>query len=122
MDSLTPVKKFIKIMSEKREAELKKENPDREFLDVLNSEIDYLCRTRLDDAAAISTNERRLIKTHNPFSLLPPDVLDKTKSVYVARDPRDVLVSYFHHHRLICHHEFVGTFEEFFNYFINDQG
>ena len=42
--------------------------------------------------------------------------------VYIARDPRDVLISYYHHHKLIRHHEFVGNFESFFEYFVNDQG
>ncbi|TRY71899.1 hypothetical protein TCAL_16218 [Tigriopus californicus] len=42
-------------------------------------------------------------------------------TVYVARDPRDVVVSYFHHHRLIRHHEFVGDFKAFFHYFIQEK-
>ncbi|CAK1545176.1 unnamed protein product [Leptosia nina] len=37
----------------------------------------------------------RFIKSHLPLSLLPPNSLD-AKLVYVARDPRDCIVSYYH--------------------------
>lgn len=39
----------------------------------------------------------RFAKTHLPMSLLPPYILDKSKMVYVARDPRDVIVSSYYH-------------------------
>ncbi|KAK8373138.1 hypothetical protein O3P69_011031 [Scylla paramamosain] len=35
----------------------------------------------------------RTIKTHLPFSLLPPDILETCKVVYVTRNLRDVCVS-----------------------------
>ncbi|XP_047505339.1 sulfotransferase 1E1-like [Pieris napi] len=38
----------------------------------------------------------RFIKSHLPLSLLPPNLLDTTKVVYIARDPRDVAVSYYY--------------------------
>ena len=59
--------------------ELGKKFPDREFLDVIDSEIDYLRRTRIDDAEAIPKSQRRLIKSHNPLKLLPPDLLQRNK-------------------------------------------
>ncbi|XP_045491067.1 sulfotransferase 1A1-like [Colias croceus] len=37
----------------------------------------------------------RFIKSHLPLSLLPPNLLDTTKVVYLIRDPRDVMVSYY---------------------------
>ncbi|CAG4906951.1 unnamed protein product [Colias eurytheme] len=37
----------------------------------------------------------RFIKSHLPLSLLPPNLLDTTKVVYITRDPRDVIVSYY---------------------------
>jgi hypothetical protein len=42
--------------------------------------------------------------------------------VYVARNPKDVLVSYFHYHRLIHFHQFTGDLESFADYFMSDKG
>ncbi|XP_050663979.1 sulfotransferase 1C4-like [Leptidea sinapis] len=50
--------------------------------------------TLFDEYSNITT--RRFFKTHLPLSLLPPDLLDKAKVVYIARDPRDVFVSVYH--------------------------
>ncbi|XP_064111169.1 sulfotransferase 1C4-like [Macrobrachium nipponense] len=62
----------------------------------------------------------RTIKTHLPFSLLNPSLLDTSKVVYVARNPKDVIVSYHHHCRINKVHDFVGSFEEFVQYFVED--
>lgn len=43
--------------------------------------------------AADHAKVRRIIKTHLPLRYLPPDLLHKSKVIYVSRDPRDVLVS-----------------------------
>lgn len=42
--------------------------------------------------------------------------------VYVARNPKDVIVSYFHYHRLIDFHQFTGDLESFADYFMSDKG
>ncbi|XP_060807908.1 luciferin sulfotransferase-like [Amyelois transitella] len=62
----------------------------------------------------------RFIKCHIPLSLLPPGILDKAKMVYVARDPRDVVVSYYHYHRFLTLRAFNGDFKTFWNLFRND--
>ncbi|XP_069185168.1 sulfotransferase 1C4-like [Procambarus clarkii] len=62
----------------------------------------------------------RTIKTHLPFSLLTPDLLDTAKVVYVARSPKDVVVSYFHHSRLILGHGYTGSLDQFVQYFLDD--
>lgn len=63
--------------------------------------------------------EPRTIKTHLPFSLMPPNMLDTCKVVYVARNPKDVIVSYHHHSRIIKVHGFAGSFEDFVQYFVD---
>jgi len=52
--------------------------------------------------------------------MLPPRLLDTCKVVYVARNPKDALVSYYHHHKLMRVQGFTGTFEDFFNLFLED--
>ncbi|XP_046451193.1 luciferin sulfotransferase-like isoform X2 [Daphnia pulex] len=63
----------------------------------------------------------RVIKSHLPFSLLHPQLLDISKVIYVVRHPKDVIVSYFHHHKLFNRHGFLGDVELFAQYFMNDE-
>ncbi|KAJ8722516.1 hypothetical protein PYW07_003696 [Mythimna separata] len=93
------------------------ENFDREkFLGVLR----VVAKPVISLLAAAPLTAKRFIKTHLPMSLLPPKLLDTAKMVYVARDPRDVAVSCFHHARLFgmggCH----GDFKDFWNLFHRD--
>ncbi|CAL4182711.1 unnamed protein product, partial [Meganyctiphanes norvegica] len=60
----------------------------------------------------------RIIKSHLPLSLLPPDTLDSTKLVYVARNPIDVCISYYHFSRLLKDINYSGTFDQFVQRFI----
>lgn len=69
--------------------------------------------------AAVSPDPRT-IKTHLPLSLLPPSLVDTAKVVYVARNPKDVIVSYHHHSRIMKGHDYVGSFDEFVQYFVDD--
>ena len=46
----------------------------------------------------------RLIKTHLPISMLPPDVIKTSKILVVARNPKDACASFFHHERLLPMH------------------
>lgn len=55
----------------------------------------------------------RFIKTHLPLSLLPPNLLSTAKVVYVARDPRDVTVSYYYLHKMISKTLMRGNFTNF---------
>eukprot|EP00092_Neocalanus_flemingeri_P096151 GFUD01122371.1.p1 GENE.GFUD01122371.1~~GFUD01122371.1.p1 ORF type:complete len:268 (+),score=67.99 GFUD01122371.1:3-806(+) len=47
----------------------------------------------------------RLIKTHYPIELLPPNLLSVCKVIFVCRNVKDVCVSYFHHEALMKHHD-----------------
>ncbi|KAK7081104.1 Sulfotransferase (sult) [Halocaridina rubra] len=69
---------------------------------------------------AMATPEPRVIKTHLPLSLMPPNLLDKAKVVYVVRNPMDVVCSYYHHCRLFNEMKFTGTLDEFCEYFLTD--
>ena len=60
---------------------------------------------------------RRVIKTHLPLEFLPPKILDTCKIVYVARNPKDVAVSFYHHNLIVPGHGFVGNFEQFMQFF-----
>ena len=60
---------------------------------------------------------RRVIKTHLPYEFLPPKLLDTCKVVYVARNPKDVAVSFYHHNLNVPGHGYVGSFEQFLTYF-----
>ncbi|KAB7494193.1 Sulfotransferase 1C4 [Armadillidium nasatum] len=62
----------------------------------------------------------RIIKTHLPFSLLSPSLLETCKVIYVARDPRDVVVSYCHFARLLNILDFVGSMSDFVEHFIDN--
>ena len=57
----------------------------------------------------------RTIKSHYPFELLPPALLDTCKVVYVCRNMKDACVSYFHHFRLFKSFKFYSTFDVFAN-------
>ena len=59
----------------------------------------------------------RFVKTHLPMSLMPPKILETAKVIYLARDPRDVIVSCYHHCRLFTMTGYIGTFKEFWNLF-----
>ncbi|XP_063238071.1 luciferin sulfotransferase-like [Bacillus rossius redtenbacheri] len=62
----------------------------------------------------------RYIKSHLPLELLPLQ-LDSVqpKVVYVARNPKDMCVSYYHYCRLV--HNLQGSFEDFCELFLRDR-
>jgi sulfotransferase len=65
--------------------------------------------------------EPRLIKTHLPFERTPWN--PAARYVYVARNPFDCAVSFFHHTRgFVRHYDFAdGTFDDFFECFIRGE-
>jgi len=87
----------------------------------LESSLQFLSliKTSLDQVGAMP--DPRVIKTHMPFYLLHPDLLNTSKVVYVARNPKDVIVSYYHHHRLVKLHDFTGNLDQFAQYFMDDK-
>lgn len=65
--------------------------------------------------------EPRLIKTHLPFERTPWHA--GARYIYVARNPFDCAVSFYHHTRgFVRHYDFAdGTFDEFFECFIRGE-
>lgn len=68
----------------------------------------------------VNKKSPRFIKTHLPFSLMPPSVLKKAKTIYVARHPKDVAVSWYHLNRLFRNHGYTNDFSQFWDYFEKD--
>lgn len=63
----------------------------------------------------------RFIKSHLTWDLLPEEMPSvKPKVVYVARNPKDMCVSYYHYCQLV--HRLAGGFEEFAELFLQDRG
>jgi hypothetical protein len=64
---------------------------------------------------------QRYIKTHLPFELLPREMKSGEKSpkvIYVARNPKDVCVSFYHHKVLTEAYE--GSVDDFVDEFVDD--
>ncbi|GBP87709.1 Sulfotransferase 4A1, partial [Eumeta japonica] len=62
----------------------------------------------------------RFFKTHLPLSVLAPNLLDKTKMIYVVRDPRDVVVSCYYFYKKLSVTRFRKDLREFWDLFRND--
>ncbi|XP_045704930.1 sulfotransferase 1A1 [Phyllostomus hastatus] len=65
------------------------------------------------------TPNPRLLKTHLPMVLIPQSLLDqKVKVIYVARNAKDVVVSYYHFYRMAKVHPDPGTWDSFLEKFM----
>ncbi|XP_013146116.1 PREDICTED: sulfotransferase family cytosolic 1B member 1-like [Papilio polytes] len=106
---------FSMFLSKELLEDVKKENVGKEEqLEIL----DYLAIPGSQLAA--QSPSPRFLKTHLPMSLLPPNLLDSTKVVYVARDPRDVAVSFYFLNRLYKLTNYIGDFKSFWGFFVKD--
>ncbi|XP_059607352.1 luciferin sulfotransferase-like [Phlebotomus argentipes] len=62
---------------------------------------------------------QRYIKSHLPAHILPKDMWRvKSKVIYVARNPKDAAVSFFHHWRNMG--RYTGSLDDFLDVFVND--
>jgi len=75
----------------------------------------------MGEVAVRGLSEPRLIKTHLPFARTPWQPL--AKYIYVARNPFDCAVSFYHHTRgFVRHYDFAdGTWDTFFECFIRGE-
>jgi len=61
----------------------------------------------------------RFVKSHLPMSMNNPRLLDTCKVVYVARNPKDLCVSFYSNSKLYYFLNFEGDFESFMKYFLD---
>ena len=82
----------------------------------MTEEFPHLEEVGSDFVAALA--ERRCIKTHLPFAMTPQH--PEASYVYVARNPFDCAVSFYHHTRgFVKHYDFAGgSFDDFFECFL----
>ena len=67
----------------------------------------------VQNASNMPRSEPRLLKTHLSYDMLPRQVREKKpKIVYVTRNPRDALVSFYNHWKALC--GFTGKFKGYF--------
>ncbi|XP_065065263.1 sulfotransferase 1E1-like [Rhopilema esculentum] len=62
----------------------------------------------------------RVFKSHLPFCHFPDDLLEKSRVVICFRNPKDTLVSFFHHQKLFHSLDFSGDFATFFDLFMDN--
>uniref|UniRef100_A0A8C5PV37 Sulfotransferase n=1 Tax=Leptobrachium leishanense TaxID=445787 RepID=A0A8C5PV37_9ANUR len=64
----------------------------------------------------------RILKTHLPIQLLPPSLWERNcKVIYVARNAKDCMVSYFHFQRMNKGLPDPGTWDEYFLTFLSGE-
>ena len=68
-------------------------------------------------------HDPRILKTHLPLSMIPPRALDVCKVVVVARNVKDVCVSYYHHDKLFERLGWSETalFEDYVEFFMKGE-
>ena len=65
----------------------------------------------------------RVFKSHTPYNMLPGGAPHTTPAryVYVARNPKDVLVSYYYHCLTWKSMQFTGTWDQFYAMYMNSK-
>jgi len=93
-------------------------SPDQR-LDVVWPHLEEVGADFIADKATVLENHR-LIKTHLPYEFTPKND-SKAKYIFVARNPKDCVVSFYHHTvGFPRHYDFAeGTFDTYFNLFLN---
>ncbi|NWV61937.1 ST1D1 Sulfotransferase, partial [Malurus elegans] len=85
------------------------------FLEV--NDIPVPCATGVEQLE--NTPSPRLVKTHLPIQLVPASFWEKDcKIIYMARNPKDVAISYYYFHQMDKTHPNPGTKAEFLENFM----
>lgn len=62
----------------------------------------------------------RVLCTHLAFNDMPREVMkQKSKIIYVSRNPKDIAVSYYYHLTGFAHLNYSGTFNGFYSLYMN---
>ena len=59
----------------------------------------------------------RIVPVLEYFVCLKNPVVNSGKVIYVARNPKDCVVSFYHHNKLVPSHGYFGTFDQFIEFF-----
>ena len=62
----------------------------------------------------------RLLKSHFNLCLLPDSLIERSKAVFCLRNPKDTIVSYYHHEKMMTGHGYIGDFATYFDLFMDD--
>ena len=62
----------------------------------------------------------RVMRSHLPLCHFPEDLIRKSKIVMCLRNPKDTIVSFFHHQKLFHSLDFSGDFATFFELFMDN--
>ena len=95
----------------RQKAELLPETKEAYMMEALSNE-------RFD-----SLESPRILNSHVYFSMLPKDFFKrKCKIIYTERNPKDVAVSFYHHHHDILVYEYNGSWESYLPRFLAGNG
>ena len=83
------------------------------YIELRTSKMDRLAQLHEHPAAS-----PRHIKWHHCSQLLPRRVVDEGKIIYLMRNPKDTVVSWYHFQRMNALYGFTGTFDDFFELFL----
>lgn len=65
----------------------------------------------------------RVLNNHMPWDSQPRDLVDgKVKVVFFYRNPKDVAVSFFHHHRRFKDYAYSGSFDNYLKRLVQGKG
>ncbi len=73
--------------------------PYPEDLDMNNKNLHMFLHNSMEYSKRLA--RPRTVKVHNPISMLPNDLVDKCKVIFVARNIKDMAISYYYHHRIL---------------------
>jgi Sulfotransferase domain len=111
-----PLRRFHLYLHDQMKAKFLEENADEQWK---TDFIEMIAVPGFEFFPAMS--QQRFIKTHLPFKILPPSIMEeRAKVVYVARNPKSVVVSYYHLNKLYRTQGYVNDFNSFFEYFMKD--